>query len=457
MIQEVRLPEISENVETGDVIKVMVTVGDVIDIDQPLVELETDKAVLEVPSPFKGKVTEILVSEGDTIKIDQVILKVDTEDLVASKAVPPAAKPPTEAPADDPPADDPPADDPPADRPPADRPPAAEPVGGAVADEPDEAPPVSEAAATSHVAEPAASDKKTAPKEQRGPAPASPSLRRLARELGVDIDNVHGSGPGGRILEDDLKNYARSVVSGVSAPASGDTTKPGAVVREPMSKVRQITARHMTAAWQTIPHVTQYDAADITEIEEARKRYGKKMEGGKLTVTAILLKVVASALKVFPQFNASVDMETQEIIYKHFYNIGVAVDTDRGLLVPVVRSVDIKNIKALSSELNDLAERARNKKITPDEMDGGTFTISNLGGIGGTNFSPIIYPPQVAILGVARGRIEPVYRNDQFEPRLMLPISVSYDHRIIDGADAARFLRWIARALEEPLLMALEG
>jgi len=433
MIQEVRLPEISENVETGDVIKVMVAVGDIIDIDQPLVELETDKAVLEVPSPFKGKVTEILVNEGDTIKIDQVILKVDTEDLVASEADPPATDTADQQAA------------------------AAEPTGKPVAEEPVEVPPVAENVETPPIAKPAVSDEKPPPKEKHGPAPASPSLRRLARELGVEIDNVHGSGPGGRILEHDLKNYARSVVSGASAPAPGDTTKWGAVVREPMSKVRQITARSMTAAWQTIPHVTQYDAADITEIEEIRKRYSKKMEDGKLTVTAILLKVAASALRVFPQFNASVDMETQEIIYKHFYNIGVAVDTDRGLLVPVVRSVDGKNIKQLSSELNDLAERARTKKIMPDEMDGGTFTISNLGGIGGTNFSPIIYPPQVAILGVARGRIEPVYRNDQFEPRLMLPMSVSYDHRIIDGADAARFLRWIARALEEPLLMALEG
>jgi len=275
---------------------------------------------------------------------------------------------------------------------------------------------------------------------------------------------VPGSGPGGRILEDDLKSYARGVVSGAGAAVPGvseagpaEATKWGPVVREPMSKVRQITARNMAEAWQTIPHVTQYDAADITEIEEIRKSYSKKMETGKLTMTAILLKVAASALKVFPQFNASIDVERQEIVYKHFYNIGVAVDTDRGLLVPVIRSVDDKNIKELSHELNDIAERARNKKITPDEMDGGTFTISNLGGIGGTNFSPIVYPPQVAILGVSRGRIEPVYRDDALEPRLVLPISVSYDHRVIDGADAARFLRWFARALEEPLLMALEG
>jgi pyruvate dehydrogenase E2 component (dihydrolipoamide acetyltransferase) len=445
MIKEVRLPEISENVETGDVIKVMVAVGDIIDIDQPLVELETDKAVLEVPSPFKGKVTEILVSEGETIKIDQVIIKIDTEDLAHSE---PDAEPADTSSDEQPAAADPP-------------PLAAE---SEHADEPSASAPedVSTGSPVERV-EPETTAK-PAPKEPHRPAPASPSLRRLARELGVDINAVRGSGPGGRILEDDLKGYARSVVSGASAPAPGsldaeatETTKWGPVVREPMSKVRQITARTMSEAWQTIPHVTQYDTADITEIEEIRKRYSKKMEGGKLTMTAILLKVAASALKVFPQFNASVDMKTQEIIYKRFYDIGVAVDTDRGLLVPVIRSVDNKNINELSHELNDVAERARNKKIKPDEMDGGTFTISNLGGIGGTNFSPIIYPPQVAILGVARGRLEPVYRDDQFEPRLMLPISVSYDHRVIDGADAARFLRWFARALEEPLLMALEG
>jgi pyruvate dehydrogenase E2 component (dihydrolipoamide acetyltransferase) len=441
MIKEVRLPEISENVETGDVIKLLVAVGDVIDVDQPVVELETDKAVLEVPSPFKGKVTEILVSEGETIKINQVIIKMDTEDLADAE---PAATSSDEQPA------------------------AADPSAGAVASDPEDKPVASapEDVSVESPVEPVESETqaKPAPKEPRRPAPASPSLRRLARELGVDINAVRGSGPGGRILQDDLKSYARSVVSGASVPAprssdseATETTKWGPVVREPMSKVRQITARTMGEAWQTIPHVTQYDTVDITEIEEIRKQYSKKMEGGKLTLTAILLKVAASALKVFPQFNASVDMETQEIVYKRFYNIGVAVDTDRGLLVPVIRSVDKKNINELSHELNDIAERARNKKIKPDEMDGGTFTISNLGGIGGTNFSPIIYPPQVAILGVARARVEPVYHNDQFEPRLMLPVAVSYDHRIIDGADGARFLRWIAQALEQPLLMALEG
>jgi pyruvate dehydrogenase E2 component (dihydrolipoamide acetyltransferase) len=443
MIKEIRLPEISENVESGDVIKLLVSVGDMIDIDQPVVELETEKAVLEVPSPFKGRVTEILVDVGDTIQIDQPIIRIDTEDIdgVAAKATAAGAA----------------ADDEPS--PVSATEPAPQPVV--------EAP--TESVAPRAPAEPAATPApppQPAPAKRGETAPASPSLRRLARELGVDITQVRGSGPGGRILKDDLKSYARAVVSGASLTTARtsptevtENTKWGPVLRQPMSKVRKITARTMSEAWTSIPHVTQYDKVDITKIEEIRKRYTKKMQksGGKLTLTAIVLKVAASALKVFPQFNASIDMETEEVVYKRYYHIGVAVDTDRGLLVPVIRAVDKKNINELSHELNDIAERARNKKITPDEMEGGTFTISNLGGIGGTNFSPIVYAPQVAILGVARGRLEPVYHNDQFEPRLMLPISVSYDHRIIDGADGARFLHWIVQALEEPLLLALEG
>jgi pyruvate dehydrogenase E2 component (dihydrolipoamide acetyltransferase) len=440
MIKEVRLPEISENVESGDVIKVLVAVGDVVEADQPLVELETEKAVLEVPAPFKGTVTEILVAPGDTINVGGVILRLETD--VAAAATPRASRPAPPTPA----------------RVPSvakEAAPAAREAKTATA-EPVEAP-------TQTVETKPAKAAPVAPKES---APASPSLRRLARELGVNIHEVRGSGPGGRILKDDLKSHARSVVAGAPKrePASAATevtenTKWGPVLREPMSKVRRITARTMSEAWTTIPHVTQFDTVDITEVEEIRKQYSKKVEtaGGKLTMTAILIKVAASALKVFPQFNASVDAANNEIIYKRYYHIGVAVDTDRGLLVPVIRAVDKKNINELSRELNAVAERARNHKVTPDEMEGGSFTISNLGGIGGTSFSPIIYPPQVAILGVARARMEPVYRGDRFEPRLMLPVAVSYDHRVIDGADGARFLRWIAEALEEPLLLALEG
>ncbi|RMF85220.1 MAG: dihydrolipoyllysine-residue acetyltransferase, partial [Nitrospinota bacterium] len=229
--------------------------------------------------------------------------------------------------------------------------------------------------------------------------------------------------------------------------------------RKPMSAVRRKTAENLSHAWSSVPQVTQYDEADITELEQLRKRYAGRVEaaGGKLTMTALLLKVVASALKVFPQFNASVDMANQEIIYKKYYHIGVAVDTERGLLVPVIRDVDKKNLIELSLALNQIAERARQKKLSLEEMQGGTFTISNLGGLGGTHFSPIVHAPEVAILGVSRARMKPVFRNGQFEPRLLLPLSLSYDHRLIDGADGVRFLRWIVEALEQPFLLTLEG
>ncbi|HXG68953.1 MAG TPA: 2-oxo acid dehydrogenase subunit E2, partial [Blastocatellia bacterium] len=229
--------------------------------------------------------------------------------------------------------------------------------------------------------------------------------------------------------------------------------------REPMTGIRRKTAENMRNAWLTVPHVTQHDQADITELEQLRKQFGKKAEaaGGKLTVTAIALKVAAAALKAFPQFNASIDQANNEIVYKKYYHIGVAVDTDRGLLVPVIRDVDKKNIVQLAVEMGQLAEKARNKKLTLEEMQGGTFTITNLGGIGGTSFTPIVYAPEVAILGISRSSMQPVFRGDKFEPRLMLPLSLSYDHRLIDGADAARFLRWIAEALEQPFLLALEG
>ncbi len=226
-----------------------------------------------------------------------------------------------------------------------------------------------------------------------------------------------------------------------------------------MGNVRRKTAEHMARAWAAVPHVTQFGKADITELEKLRTQYAPQAEalGGKLTITAIALKVVTAALKRFPQFNASLDMAHDEVIYKHYYHLGVAVDTDRGLLVPVIRDVDRKSLLDLSVELSRVAERARARKTTLDEMQGGTFTVTNLGGIGGTNFSPIVNVPEVAILGLARTAFEPVYRNGRFEPRLMLPLAVSYDHRLIDGADGARFVRWVAEALEEPFRIVLGG
>jgi pyruvate dehydrogenase E2 component (dihydrolipoamide acetyltransferase) len=291
----------------------------------------------------------------------------------------------------------------------------------------------------------------------------------MAREFGVDIHQVGGTGPEGRISMDDVKQYTRETLSRLSADDAGirqaaevelpDFSQWGEVEIEAMSNIRKATARHMELSWSTIPHVTQFDKADIGELEKLRKRFAGKVEeaGGKLTITAILLKVAAAALKQFPKFNASIDLKKQEIIYKKYYHIGVAVDTERGLLVPVIRDVDRKNVQELALELGDVAEKARNRKLRPEDLQGGVFTITNLGGIGGVNFTPIVNSPEVAILGVARGSTEPVFKDGQFEPRLMLPLSVSYDHRLIDGADGARFLRWIVQSLEEPFILALQG
>jgi pyruvate dehydrogenase E2 component (dihydrolipoamide acetyltransferase) len=437
MIEEIPLPEISEGVETGDVTKVLVSVGDAVEVDQPLVELETEKAVFEVPSTVAGKVAEVMVSEGDTVKVGQTLVKVDTGAAVAEST----------------------ADEPPADEPVEKADTAATPVVEPVA----EPQPKTEPAAPA----PASTSAKT---ERDAPPPAAaPSVRRLARELGIDIYRVKGSGKGGKISADDVKLYAKSVITSAASgapagPGGGakplpDFSKYGEIERKPMSKVRRLTAENLSASWATVPQVTQYDKADVTDVEAARRRYAQRAKeaGGKLTMTAILLKACAGALKQFPDFNASVDMAAAEIVYKRYINIGVAVDTERGLLVPVIRDVDCKSIIDLSVELTQISEKARNKKIMPNEMEGGNFTISNLGGIGGTYFSPIVYAPEVAILGVSRAELRPKRMGGKFSPRLMLPLSLSYDHRVIDGALAARFTRWVAEALEDPVLLALEG
>jgi pyruvate dehydrogenase E2 component (dihydrolipoamide acetyltransferase) len=298
-------------------------------------------------------------------------------------------------------------------------------------------------------------------------------VRRAARELGVDVHQVAGTGPGGRISVDDVKAHVKRVMSSggpkvlTASPAPGVVAPPplpdfsrwGAIEREPMRPVRRKTAEHLSTAWSQIPHVTQFDLADITALEELRQQFGKRAEaaGGKLTVTAIALKVVAAALRVFPRFNASVDMAAGEIVLKRYVHLGVAVDTDRGLLVPVIRDVDTKNIVQISAELAQASEKARAAKLSLEEMQGGTFTITNLGGIGGTHFTPIVNHPEVAILGLSRSRVQPVWDGKQFVPRTMLPLSLSYDHRVIDGADGIRFLRWVAEALEQPFLLPLQG
>jgi pyruvate dehydrogenase E2 component (dihydrolipoamide acetyltransferase) len=515
MATEFTLPELGENVAAGDVIRVLVKPGDAIQKEQPVLELETDKATIEVPSSVSGTVSAVKVKAGDTVKVGQPILTVD--DAAAQPAQAPAA-PATSAEA-----------------PKAEEAKKAEPKPSAAANEWDvpptqQAPPPSpqasvrprspEASASQAkseapgraetakrpatildmrsprqpqpAAEPGASEQPSGP-----PLPAAPSVRRLARELGVDIARVQGTGPGGRIAPDDVKAFVRtgtpkSAPAGGAAPSHGEAPaalpsfeKWGEIERKPMSGIRRKTAEHLSVAWQA-PHVTQHDRADVTALEELRRKYSPRVEkaGGKLTVTAIAAKIAAEALRRFPQFNTSLDLAAGEIIYKKYVHIGIAVDTERGLLVPVIRDADRKTITEISAEVARLSEKARARKLTLEEMEGGSFTITNLGGIGGTAFTPIINAPEVAILGLSRSSIEPVWRprpargggaergaapaeiergpaslegdgEFEFAPRLILPLSLSYDHRVIDGADGIRFLRWIVEAMESPLTIFL--
>jgi len=438
MTTEIKIPEVGENISGGRVAAVLVKVGDELTAGQAILELETDKAVIEVPAPVSGKLSEIKVSEGDDVTIGQIVMLVEESDAAEE----------TEEAADEAAAVTP-------------VPPQAQEITSPAEELPHPPESVPLAPAVSQTAEP--------PADKKAPVPAAPSVRRFAREIGIDIHDVAGSGPAGRISIEDVKRFARQLnrqKGGGIAPAAGfaaeplpDFTQWGAVEKQAMSKVRETTARHLSYAWSTVPQVTQFDKADITGLEALRKQYAPSAEkaGGKLTVTAILLKVVQTALKKFPQFNSSIDMAGKEIIFKKYFNIGVAADTERGLLVPVVRHVDQKNILELAVELTTLSRKARERKLSIEEMQGGNFTISNLGGIGGTGFTPIVNAPEVAILGVSRAEMQAVYRDGAFVPRLIMPLSLSYDHRIIDGADAARFLRWICRALEQPFLLSLEG
>ena len=435
MVIEFKLPELGENVETGDVVQILVKPGDPIETDQPVLELETDKATIEVPSPAKGTVGRVAVKEGETVAVGQLLLTIETADMPSTPPGAETSSTPVAATPSEP----------------------VEPEPSARGEVP---PPVLPAPPVSSVA-PAATP--AVPTRQSRSTLASPSVRRLAREFGADIADVPGSGDRGRVSADDVKAYARRVLQaardGSTAttpePELPDFTKWGPVQRTRMRSIRRATVRQMSRAWQTIPHVTQHDLADVTQFESVRKRLKKESPDLPLTVTAFAVLALAAALKKFPQFNASLDVPREEIVYKQYINIGVAVDTDRGLLVPVIRDADTKTLIQISLEIAALAEKARSKAVTLDEMQGGTFTVTNLGGLGGTLFTPIINHPEVAILGLSRSTYVPVLVNQQFEPRLMMPLSLSYDHRLIDGADAVRFVRWVAERIEQPLLLTL--
>jgi pyruvate dehydrogenase E2 component (dihydrolipoamide acetyltransferase) len=455
MIQAIEVPEIGENVESGVVVAVHIKAGDTVAVDDTVIELETDKALVEIPSPFAGRVTEVLAEAGAQMNVGDVIARVETEGQ-APKAKEDAPVTATEKEEPDP---------------------ATERGKKETASTP--APPVSDrpSEVTASVAEPSREESSPAPAPPpsrsatppgRPLAPAAPSIRRLARELGVDIVAVSGSGPGGRITETDIKSHVRQRQTGTpgvssAPPVSGalalpDFSRWGEVSFEEIDTVRRLTAQSTAASWTTVPHVTQFDEADITGVTEFIRKNAPKVEkaGAKLTVTAIITRICAEALKRFPRFNASMDVANRRIILKRYVHIGIAADTPRGLLVPVIRDADQKSIVDLAKAIGDLAQRARNKKIKPDELEGGTFSISNQGGIGGVGFTPIVLWPQAAILGVSRSTVKPVFVQDRFEPRTVLPLSLSYDHRIIDGADAARFLRWICDGLEQPMTLFLD-
>ena len=476
MATEVKLPEVGEGIDSGTVVGILVSVGDSVEVDQPLLELETDKAVVEVPSSAAGTVKEIHVQENEEAEIGQVIVTLEDasegDDAKEAEPAEPSQQASSEEQQDKKQAAEQQEDEQQADE--------KQDTGKQDTGKQDtgkQADADKSADAQDKQGRYAATSPQDSGEGEGATLPAAPSVRRLARELGVNLADVAGSGVLGRISAEDVKQYADTgsarpqadskapakagQAPGVSIPELPDFGKFGEIEREPMSGIRKATIKQMTLAWSTVPMVTNFDKADLTQLEKLRKKYQPyaEAEGAKITPTAMLLKVAAAALKRFPKFNASLDVHNNEVVFKHYINIGVAVDTPNGLLVPVIRNVDSKGIVQLAAELGEFAQKARNRKLAPDDMQGGNFSISNLGGIGGTNFTPIVNTPEVAILGVARGSVEPIWNKDTetFEPKMMLPLSLTYDHRLIDGADAARFLRFICDTVEDPFLMSVFG
>jgi pyruvate dehydrogenase E2 component (dihydrolipoamide acetyltransferase) len=459
---KVELPFLAEGVEGGDIVQVLVQEGEQVTAGQSVVELETEKATVPVPAPAAGKVARILVRKGDHVKVGQALLEMDgsTEATQEQPAAPQAAPTAKEEPA----------------TPPAQAPKKAQPVAAPRKEQPAEAPapqpaPAVEAAHAKQVEQKESGETPSAapsePPQPAAPAPdspstgaaiaAPPSVRRLARELGVDLSHVKGSEAGGRITAEDVKAFVRERTrrsggaGGGATQAGVFTTMYGQERREALPSLRRKIAANMTQSWTNIPHVHQFQDADVTNLMDLHKRYAPdfKKKGATLTLTSLFLKAVVHALKLYPQLNATLDLTNGEIVYKDYYNIGVAVDTPEGLIVPVVHQVDQKDLVQISIELADLAERTRKRQVTLEELRGATFTVSNMGGIGAGPFTPIVYPPQVGILGVGRARLMPVYRDGQLVPRHILQICVAYDHRLIDGAVGARFTNELVKVLED--------
>ena len=422
-IKQVLVPDIG-NYKDVPVIEVHVKVGDSVQAEESLITLETDKATMDVPAPFAGVVKEIKVKNGDTISEGGLILLLESSEDAAQTATTPAAA-------------------------------AATPAAAQAA-----------APAITKASPPAAPNSSAVSASPAGKAHASPSVRRFARELGVNLPQVKGSGEKGRITRDDVQNFVKQALAQPRGAGGGmqvlampvvDFAKFGAVESRPLSRIQKISGANLHRNWVTIPHITQHDEADITDMEAFRKQLGEEYakQGIKITPLAFLLKAAVVTLQQFPNFNASLDASGENLVLKKYFHIGVAVDTPDGLMVPVLRDVEQKGIVQLAKELGEISARARDKKISAAEMQGGCFTISSLGGIGGTAFTPIINAPEVAILGVSRASMKPVYKDGEFVPRLMLPLSLSYDHRVIDGAAAARFTTYLGQVLSDVRRLAL--
>ena len=411
---DIRLPKLGEGADSGTVVNIMVKVGDQVKKDQTLIELENEKAVAPIPATAAGTVTKIYVKPGDKLSVGQLIVSLEGNGAPGPAEAAPsrAARPAARAPVD--------------------------PTPEEIAPE----------------------DEDEAPSAGGLPAAASPSIRKMARELGIDLRKVRGTERGGRITAEDLRAYvqrlkaraagADKASAAAPAPESIDFSKWGPVTRQPFSSLRQTIAKRMAESWTTIPHVTQFDEADITGLLKFKKKHDGAYEkrGARLTLTAVLLKILAGRLKAHPKFNASLDEVSQELVFKQYCHIGVAVDTEAGLVVPVIRDVDNKPLVEVAAELNALTEKTRQRKMTAEDLQGSTFTISNQGGIGGAHFTPIIKKPDVAILGVGKGACKPVAREGKVEIRMLLPLALSYDHRVVDGADAARFMVDLVKGIE---------
>lgn len=437
MPTEIKLPELSENAKEGKVTALLVKTGDVVTADQSLLEVEAGKATVEIPSPLAGTVAALKVKEGDMVQVGRVIMTIEESSAPAASR--------QEAKKDAKPS-----------------PVSAEPEAGT----PAPSQPASPAAPPRAPAPPATIA--SAPGNSSAAVPASPTTRQFAREIGVDINAVAGSGPGGRVSSDDVKRFSREVHAGFAAGGQGgrpatpplpDFSRFGEIGEEPLSGVRLATAQHMSLSWSSVPHVTIHDSVDITAIEALRKASREKAEaaGTKLTLTAFLIKIMAAALNVHPKFNSSLDLANNRLVLKKYINIGVAMDTERGLVVPVIRNANSLNVIKIAQAIGQLAERAKAGKISPDDMQGGGMTITNIGALAGSYFTPIVNYPEVAILGVGRATSQPVLVDGFFQPRLMLPLSLSFDHRVIDGADGARFLAWIGDTIKQPVLLSVEG